>query len=144
MLTRSQETVLLNAVPSVERRWVEWERGQAEYESMYPDEALSPKERTHEFLFRLSHHLGANVARGDLREAEWLFAAMEPVYEEADEDLENALTIGFLEGLIYSIEGAGVDASVLEPLSKGERTTDSWRAAYRYIHPRRAAELWGA
>ena len=144
MLTRRQEESLLNAVPSFVPRWSKWERDQSEYESRYPDAALTPEERTHEFFFDLSHHLGAQVARGELREAEWLFAALEPIYEGADDELENALTIGFLEGLIYVIEGANADAFVLAGLRKGEHTEEGWRAAYRYIHPQLAAEHWGA
>ena len=144
MLTSIQEEALLNAVPSFGRRWADSVRDQADYESRYPEEAQTPRERTHAFLFALSHHLGPQVARGELRETEWLFAALEPVYRVADEELENELTIGFLEGLIYVIEGAGANAAVLHSVSKGELTEQGWQAAYRYIHPQLAIEQWGA
>jgi len=144
VLSKAHEADLLDAVPSFKERWRLWLADQAEYEQNYPDAVMTSAERTSEFLFQLAHHLGPTIARGDLAEAQAVFAALEPVYAMADEALVNALTIGFLESVIYAIQGTGGEAAVLHEVPKPARSEREWQTAFGYLHPERAAKLWGA
>ena len=135
MLSESQEAALLNAVPSFEPCWRAWRADQAEYVARFPEAALTPAAYAHEFLSQLAHHLADRVAAGELGEAEWLFAALEGVYAEAGVELEAALTVGFLESLIYAVERRGGDAAALGRFARGPETLRGWRAAYGYTYP---------
>lgn len=135
MLSESHQRALLNAVPSFEPVWHAWLADHAEYVSRFPEEKLSAADHSRELLWHLATHLGARVATGDVGEAEWLFAALEGVYEAASEEVIADLTVGFLEGLIIAIEGAGGDATILTHVKKGSAATWGWRTAYEYLHP---------
>jgi len=125
----------LNAVPSFQPVWQHWLADQADYVSRFPEEALSPDDQTHEFFSTLATHLGARVAAGDLGEAEWLFAALEHIYNGAEEALITQLTVGFLESLIFSIEYSGGDPRILHHVRKGPAGSWGWRTAFEYMHP---------
>jgi hypothetical protein len=135
VLSESDQAALLNAVPSFQAAWQQWLADQADYVSRFPEEALSPADQTREFFSNLASHLGARVAAGDLAEAEWLFAALERTYNDADDELIAQLTVGFLESLIYSIEYSGGNADILHHVQKGPASAWGWRTAFEYIHP---------
>jgi hypothetical protein len=106
-----------------------------EYVARFPEEKLSDAEIAREFLTELAWHLAKRIATGERHEAAWLFAALEPILLDADQDSWNALTVGFLESLIYSVEREGVDAAQLGDLATGPAGGQAWRAAFEYIHP---------
>jgi hypothetical protein len=135
VLSELNQSALLNAVPSFQPVWHHWLADQADYVSRFPEEALSEADQTREFFSTLASHLGTRVAAGDLSEAAWLFAALEPIYNDADGDLISELTVGLLESLILSIKYSGGDAGVLHHVQKGPAATWGWRTAFEYIHP---------
>lgn len=135
MLASSDLAVLLNAVPSFESRWKAWCVDQAGYVARFPEEKLSDAEVAHEFLTELAWHLAKRIATGERHEVGWLFAALEPILVDADQNSWNALTVGFLEDLIYSVEHEGVDAALLGDLATGPASHEAWQAAFEYIHP---------
>jgi hypothetical protein len=134
MLSDSQQALLLDAVPSFEAKWRQWLADRAEYEARFPESAHTSEKRERELLFHLSWHVGERVARGDLGEVVWLFAALDQIYREADDELDSLLTIHFLEGLIHAIEEKGTRASVLHAIPMGEQVRGGWNAAYAYTH----------
>lgn len=134
MIPSAARASLLNAVPSFGPAWEEWLADQADY-VRFPDAALTEPEVGHEFLSRLAWHLGKRVAAGEAHEAGWIFAALKPMLEAADEATWNALTVGFLESLIHAVEREGGDAAVLAGCAAGPQTSAAWRAAFEYIHP---------
>jgi hypothetical protein len=136
VLSESAQSALLNAVPSFQPVWQQWLADQADYVARFPEELLSEADQTREFFTNLASHLGERVAAGDLVEAEWLFAALERIYADADDELIAQLTVGFLESLIYSIEYSGGSADVLHHVQKGPASAWGWRTAFEYIHPR--------
>jgi hypothetical protein len=135
VLSESDQSTLLNAVPSFQPFWDHWLADQADYVSRFPEEALSPADQAHEFFSTLASHLGARIAAGDLAETEWLFAALERIYNDADEALITQLTVGFLESLIFSVEYSGGDAAILHHVQKGPAGAWGWRTAFEYMHP---------
>ena len=136
MLTAAHQAALLNAVPSFAPVWAAHWADHLAYVSRYPEAALSEAEAGQEFLGRLASHLGEQIARGTHEEElTWLFAALEPIYREAEEALWTALTIGFLESVIYAVERKGGTAAHIRELTAGPETSAAWRAAYEYIHP---------
>ena len=135
MLSERDQSALLNAVPSFQPVWHKWLADQADYVSRFPEEALSPDDLTHELFSELASHVGARVAAGDLGELEWLFAALEHIYNGAEEKLITQLTVGFLESLIYSIEYSGGDPRIVHHVQKGPAGSWGWRTAFEYIHP---------
>ncbi len=134
MLSADQIAALLDAVPSFAPGWQAWRAGHLGYVARFPEEALTERETAVELLGQLAWRVGEQVARGDVREVPSLFAALERLYRGADEDLWNQLTIGFMESLIYTIEGNGGNAAVLTPFTAGPETEAAWRAAYDYTH----------
>jgi hypothetical protein len=134
VLSADQIDALLHAVPSFAPTWQAWWADHLDYAARFPEAALTERETAIELLGQLAWRIGEQVARGDVREAPSLFAALERLYRGADEDLWNQLTIGFMESLIYTIEGNGGDAAVLTPLTAGPETGAAWRAAYEYTH----------
>jgi hypothetical protein len=135
VLSEPDQSALLNAVPSFQPAWHHWLADQADYVSRFPEEALSPDDLTFEFFWTLADHLGARVAAGDLGEAESLFAALEHIYNGAEEELITQLTVGFLECLISSIEHPGGDPRLLHHVQKGPAGSWGWRTALEYMHP---------
>ena len=66
---------------------------------------------------------------------EWFFAALEALYQAADDDLDSELTVGLLEDLIHFVEMEGAaDAAILHAIPKGPLTREAWEAAYAYTH----------
>lgn len=135
MLSDSQRAHLLHAVPSFVPKWEERCADRAEYEARFPRASWTAEDYSREFRVHLAGHLGERVARGELHEVEWFFAALEPLYCDADDDMDAELTVGMLEDLIHFIEMEGAaDASILHPIPKGPLTRDAWEAAYAYTH----------
>jgi hypothetical protein len=136
VFTVAHQAALLSAVPSFAPVWAAHWAAHLGYVARFPDEALSEAEAGEEFLSRLASHLGGQIARGaPAEELRWLFAALEPLYRAADEALSTALTIGFLESVIYAAEGKGGTASGVGAFTAGPETAAAWRTAYEYIHP---------
>lgn len=135
MLDESQRAHLLHAVPSFVPTWEERCAEQAAYDASYPKAAWSADEYSHEFQTQLAWHLGKQALRGEMHEVEWFFAALEPLYRDADDALDAALTVGLLEDIIHFIEMEGAaDAAILHSIPKGPLTRDAWKAAYAYTH----------
>jgi len=135
MLSDSQRTHILDAVPSFAAKWEQRCAEQAEYEARFPKGTWSAEERSHEFRTSLAWHLAGRIIQGELHEAEWFFAALEPLYGVADDDLDAELTVGLLEDLIHSVEMEGAaDAGILHAVPKGPLTRGAWEAAYAYTH----------
>jgi hypothetical protein len=133
-LTQAVESALLHAAPSFEKQWQLERADHDQYVERYPDAARTPDEWLNEFTWALADHLGKQVARGEMNEATWLFAALESLYERASADLEACLTINVLEGIINVAEREGVDAASLDRLPRGPRTELAWRRAFAYTH----------
>jgi hypothetical protein len=87
----------------------------------------------------LAYHVVDSVAWARPQELATLFAKMEELYAQAevtdDEDLSNALTIGFLETLLHVAEDRGLDFRKLAQEIAGERTKDAWETALAYEKP---------
>jgi hypothetical protein len=133
MLSDSSRAHLLHSVPSFVPKWEERCADQAEYEARFPEARWNAEEYSHEFRTQLAWHLGERVAEGELHEVEWFFAALEALYQVADDDLDSELTVGLLEDLIHSVEMEGAaDASILHAIPKGPLTREAWEAAYAY------------
>jgi hypothetical protein len=136
VFTVAHQATLLSAVPSFAPIWAAHWADHLGYVARFPDEALSEAQAGEEFLSRLASYLGGQIARGaPAAELGWLFAALEPIYRAADEALRTALTIGFLESVIYAAEGKGGTAAGVGAFTAGPETAAAWRTAYEYIHP---------
>jgi len=123
MISEDTLAPLLNAVPSYQARW-QRDRGGIRAETI-----------AHEFFLWLAVHLADRAAAGDFSELTWMFAAVEQLYREGNEELDTQLTVGFLEGLIHMAEDRGVDLARVAEHITGERARRGWNAAYAYTHP---------
>ncbi len=133
MITAADRAPLLEAVPSFAATWAAWCADHAAYVARFPEEALSEADLGHEFLSALAQHLGARVSVGEHHEVSSLFASLEPILAAADAETRDALTIGFLESLIYAVDRG--DAARLGGLALGPAVGAAWRAAFEYIYP---------
>ena len=127
-LNAQTRSILLNAVPSFESEWREMER----------DWGADESGAAADFPLRLGWYVGEQVARGQTTELEWLFGAMETLYDGASAHLESALTVGLLENLINAVEEQGGNAAGIATHLAGSRTSEAWRAAWFSTHPERS------
>jgi hypothetical protein len=127
---------LLDAVPSFAPEWDTWRAGHDDYVAQFPDAELTEPETGDEFLAQLASHLARRIATGDTNEVSRVFGALEPMLEGADEATYNALTIGFLESLIYAVEREGAEAAPLGAFAVGRASHEAWSFAFRYTHGR--------
>jgi hypothetical protein len=122
-LTEDDFAPLLNAVPSYEPIWAQ---RRAE---------VSEDRRVFELLFGLSTHLAGRAAAGDFGEFRWMFAAVDRLYRTGNGEMDDQLTVGFLEGLIYGAAAEAVDPVRIAEHIAGSEAQKGWDAAYTYTHP---------
>ena len=123
MVTEAQLAPLLNAVPAFESEWL------STRERVRPDLIAT------EFFIALAFHLADRAATGDFSEFEWLFAAIERLYQDGDDELDTALTVGFLEDLIHAAVDRKVSLDRIASYVTGAESKRSWQAAYEYTRP---------
>lgn len=89
--------LLVGACPSFARAWAE-ARADADFDSSL----------LHVHLGELAAHLIERLRRDDASECVALFAAVERLFVEGDEDVREAATLGLLDGLQSAAGTAGV------------------------------------
>ena len=91
------------------------------------------------FQSDLASHVVESLAWERPDELRAMFDIMEQLYAQAemtsDRDLENALTIGLFETLLYLAEDEGLDFRKIASAITGERTKEGWEAALAYVKP---------
>lgn len=130
MLTDADLEPILRAVHSYASEWAE-ERSVGLAAGPEPEPSLA-----YWFFSGLAFHSADRAAAGDFTEFAPMFAALDRLYRDAAEadDMGTVLTTGFLESLIYSVEGRGLDAALLAPYVTGVDARAGWDAAYAYTH----------
>src|SRR4051812_31415175 len=117
MLTSYDLKSIVDAVPSFRGKWNEL------------IDTIDPPLLPMEFSMALSRYLCDQAAKGDFKELESVFAALESVFSENTSDknkLYETLTMGFLEDLIHKAELSRVDLALIANCIKGERTRKEW------------------
>jgi hypothetical protein len=107
---------LLAVCPSFRQHWDEY----------VSDEAYVPNQ-VYVDAGEFARHMCALLQAGTVNEFTAVFAAIEYLLEEGDEDARNAVTTGLLEDLYFEAEDAGISPREWRKYF-GPRATRAWEA----------------
>jgi hypothetical protein len=107
---------LLSACLSFQSRWSEYVQ----------DETYAPNE-IYIDVGEFAQHLMTLLQAGKVEEFPAVFMAVEYLLEQGNEEARNAITIGFLEGLYFEAEDAGVSPREWRKYF-GPRAIKAWEA----------------